>query len=384
MFMFEFSRAVALTPAGALAGLLFFFAAPHVGMAQTRSQSASPANQHIVWQGIGRAATPAELKAWDIDVRPDFKGLPTGSGSVAKGQGVWESKCASCHGVFGESNEVFTPIATGITKDDIKNGRVAGLLKGEAQRSTQMKVATVSTLWDYINRAMPWNAPKTLSTDEVYAVTAYVLNLANIVPDDFILSETSIKEAQARMPNRNGMTSKHAMWSVKAKPDVNGSACMNNCVVDARVASFLPDYAKNAHGNLAEQNRLIGGVRGVNTTLAAQTAAPVSASAQNAAAAAAPPAAAPAKPASEFAGMRALANKGTCLACHGIDRKVVGPGFNEVAAKYKGDAKAVAYLSGKIKQGGQGAWGSVPMPPGAVTEAEAGRLARWILKGTPE
>ena len=376
MFRFKFARA--------LAALLFFSTLPLVGKAQTRSQSSSPASSQTVWQGIGRPATAAELKAWDIDVRPDFKGLPKGSGSVAKGQDVWESKCASCHGVFGESNEVFTPISTGITKADIQNGRVAGLIKGEAQRSTLMKVATVSTLWDYINRAMPWNAPKTLSTGEVYAVTAYVLNLANIVPDDFILSETSIKEAQARMPNRNGMTSKHAMWSVKAKPDVNGSACMNNCVVDARVASFLPDYAKNAHGNLAEQNRLIGGVRGVNTTLAAQTAAPVSASAQNAAAAAAPPAAAPAKPASEFAGMRALANKGTCLACHGIDRKVVGPGFNEVAAKYKGDAKAVAYLSGKIKQGGQGAWGSVPMPPGAVTEAEAGRLARWILKGTPE
>ena len=371
-------------PAAAAIGLAFFSLSSLDSIAQTRSQSASSANQQIIWQGIGRAATPDEVKAWDIDVRPDFKGLPKGSGSVAKGQDVWEAKCASCHGVFGESNEVFTPISTGITKEDIKNGRAAGLIKGEAQRSTLMKVATVSTLWDYINRAMPWNAPKTLTTEEVYAVTAYILNLGDVLPADFVLSDRNMKDAQARMPNRNGMTSKHAMWSVKAKPDVNGSACMNNCAVDAKVASFLPDYAKNAHGNLAEQNRLIGGVRGVNTTLAAQTAAPVSASAQNAAAAAAPPAAAPAKPASEFAGMRALANKGTCLACHGIDRKVVGPGFNEVAAKYKGDAKAVAYLSGKIKQGGQGAWGSVPMPPGAVTEAEAGRLARWILKGTPE
>lgn len=58
--------------------------------------------------GIGRAATVKEVAAWDIDVRPDFKGLPTGSGSVAKGQDVWEGKCASCHGVFGESNSVFS------------------------------------------------------------------------------------------------------------------------------------------------------------------------------------------------------------------------------------------------------------------------------------
>ena len=64
---------------------------------------------------VGRTATPAEIAAWDIDVRPDFKGLPKGSGSVAKGQEVWEAKCASCHGIFGESNEVFTPLVGGTT-----------------------------------------------------------------------------------------------------------------------------------------------------------------------------------------------------------------------------------------------------------------------------
>ena len=66
-----------------------------------------------------------EVAAWDIDVRPDFKGLPAGSGTVAKGQDVWEAKCASCHGVFGESNEVFTPLVGGTTAEDIKTGRVA-------------------------------------------------------------------------------------------------------------------------------------------------------------------------------------------------------------------------------------------------------------------
>ena len=65
--------------------------------------------------GLGRAATPAEVAAWDIDVRPDFKGLPKGSGTAEQGQELWEAKCASCHGVFGESNEVFTPIVGGTT-----------------------------------------------------------------------------------------------------------------------------------------------------------------------------------------------------------------------------------------------------------------------------
>ena len=73
------------------------------------AQSASP------FPGIGRAATPKEVAAWDIDVRPDFKGLPKGSGSVAQGMDVWEAKCASCHGVFGESNEVFSPLIGGTT-----------------------------------------------------------------------------------------------------------------------------------------------------------------------------------------------------------------------------------------------------------------------------
>src|SRR5688572_10967746 len=136
--------------------------------------------------GIGRPATPAEIKAWDIDVRPDFKGLPPGSGSVAKGQKVWDEKCASCHGTFGESNEVFTPIVGGTTAADVKAGRVASLVTGDVARSTLMKLPTLSTLWDYINRAMPWNAPKTLTTEEVYAVVAYILNLGDLVPGDFV------------------------------------------------------------------------------------------------------------------------------------------------------------------------------------------------------
>ena len=145
--------------------------------------------------GIGRNATPAEVIAWDIDVRPDFKGLPKGSGSVAQGQVIWESKCASCHGVFGESNEIFTPIAGGTTADDIKTGKVASLAdRKQPQRTTLMKVPTVSTLWDYIYRAMPWNAPRSLTPDDTYALVAFILSLGEIVPDDFVLSNSNIAE----------------------------------------------------------------------------------------------------------------------------------------------------------------------------------------------
>src|SRR5258706_10509195 len=115
------------------------------------------------YPGVGRTATPAEIAAWDIDVRPDFKGLPQGSGSVAKGQKVWDDKCASCHGTFGESNEVFTPLIGGTTAEDVRRGRVKTLVTGDVARTTFMKLSSISTLLDYIRRAMPWTAPKSLS-----------------------------------------------------------------------------------------------------------------------------------------------------------------------------------------------------------------------------
>ena len=125
----------------------------------------SVAQSSAKYPGVGREATSKEVAAWDIDVRPDFKGLPAGSGSVAKGQDVWESKCASCHGFFGESGEVFSPLVGGVTKEDIKTGRVANLPNSNFPgRTTFMKVSSLSTIWDYINRAMPWTEPKNLTT----------------------------------------------------------------------------------------------------------------------------------------------------------------------------------------------------------------------------
>ena len=327
------------------------------------------------YTGVGRGALHAEIHAWDIDVRPDFKGLRPGSGSVDQGQEVWEAKCASCHGSFGESNEVHTPLIGGTTKDDIKTGHVLSLVKGDApQRSAIMKVATVSTLFDYINRAMPLTSPKSLTNDEVYGLVAYLLNLAEIVPADFVLSDKNIAEAQARMPNRNGMSTDHGMWPGApaskggigngGKPDVKNTACMSNCKTEVKVASLLPVYAETAHGNLAEQNRAVGPVRGKDTS-------------GKAAAVAAAPA-----PLSENAAAARLANDSGCMACHGVANKIVGPGYNEVVAKYKGQADAETKLVAKVKAGGQGVWGAVPMPPqGHLKDGDIRSLVKWILSG---
>jgi len=204
---------------------------------------------------IGRAATPAEVDAWNIDVRGDFKGLPKGAGSVSAGARVWEAKCASCHGVFGESNEVFTPIVGGTSKADIEGGRVFLLANpGYPHRTTLMRVSRL------------------LTPDEVYGVLAYILNLGEIVPADFTLSDRNIADVQLRLPNRNGKMFYKDLWEMRGKGDVNNPLCMKNCPVQGTIQSSLPDAARNANGNIAEQVRPFGPARGTDTSMPPRTA----------------------------------------------------------------------------------------------------------------
>ncbi len=343
------------------------------------------AAQGTAHPGIGRAATPAEVKAWDIDVRPDFKGLPPGRGSVAQGQVLWEARCASCHGVFGESNEVFAPLIGGTTAADIARGRVARLTDpGFPGRTTLMKLPTLSTLWDYIHRAMPWNAPRSLSPDEVYAVTAFMLNLGGVVPDDFTLSQDNMAQVQARLPNRNGMTTDHALWPgampgdmpgdspagrpAGQRPDVRNTACMAGCGPAPKIVSQLPPHAQGSHGNLADQQRLVGAQRGWATRGDASTAAT----------------AAP-RPAAASAGStaQALARQHNCLACHGIDNKLLGPALRDVARRYSGRADAADYLAQRISGGGGGVWGAIPMPAQTLPGNDVQAIAQWLADGAP-
>jgi len=311
---------------------------------------------------LGRAATAEEIAAWDIDVRPDFAGLPPGSGSVEDGETLWLDKCAVCHGDFGDSNEVFSPLVLGnITPEDIESGRVAALQDPAVVRTTLMKVSSLSTIWDYINRAMPWNAPKSLTTDEVYALVAYLLNLGYIVDYDFVLSNDNINAVQALMPNRNGMTTDHGLWSVNGTPDVVGSDCVTDCQVDTTITSFLPDYAMNAHGNLKDQVRDYGPFPGIQTA-----------------------------PVDEVADMsdamqspvpEALLTANGCTGCHQMNGNLVGPAFTDIMAKYAGQ-DALDYLKGKIKNGGAGVWGSMAMPPMAQVDEEALQtIATWLAAG---
>lgn len=316
--------------------------------------------------GVGRTATPAELRAWDIDVRPDFTGLPPGAGTVAQGEAIWLERCTSCHGEFGDANHVYAPLIGNTTAEDIETGRVAALRDPGRLRTTMMKVSTVSTLWDFINRAMPWDRPKSLAVDEVYAVVAYLLNLADVVPADFALSHENIASVQARMPNRNGMTREHGLWDVRGKPDSQNEACMRSCKDEVVVSSSMPDFARSAHGNLLEQNREWGAIRGTRTVAQAERSAPAAAARE------------PGAP------RDVLANNG-CVGCHAIGAKVIGPSFRDVAKRHGARPDAAGYLTERIRSGSSGAWGDIPMPPQAHVSAEdLAKVARWLAQGAPD
>lgn len=319
---------------------------------------------------FGRAPTAAEIASWDIDVRPDGHGLRKGRGTVERGQEVYDQQCAVCHGTFGESN-AYLVLAGGVEPEDLKTGRASRLKDPEVPRTVGTKLNAATTLYDYIYRSMPWTNPMSLSVDDTYAVTAYVLHLNDILPANGSLDEKSILTVP--MPNRNGMTRNHGMASVKGKPDVQGSLCMTNCVKDVKVTSELPPFARNAHGNLAEQFRPLGGKGAIDTSRYENkpAAAPVAVAT---AAAAAPAASAGAK------AQQLLAKHG-CVACHHPSNRLVGPSFAEIAGKQAARADAKAYLVGKIRQGGAGVWGAIPMPPQSISEAEAYELAAWIISG---
>ena len=159
--------------------------------------------------GIGRPATPAEIAGWNIDVGRDGRGLPPGSGTVGHGRDVFAQQCAACHGDKGEG------------------GVGDRLVGGQGTLATSKPVRTVGSYWpyaptlfDYIRRAMPQNAPESLSNDDVYAVSAYILHLNGLLPADAAIDAKTM--AAIKMPNRN-------MFVGDSRPDVQNPACMNRC-----------------------------------------------------------------------------------------------------------------------------------------------------------
>jgi cytochrome c len=150
---------------------------------------------------LGRAPNSAELSAIDISITPDGRGLPTGSGTVDQGAAVYTAKCQACHGANGVGGP-----------NDRLTGGIGSLASPKPVKTVASYWPYATTVFDYVRRAMPITAPQSLSNDEVYAVTAYLLSVDGIVPKDARLDATSLP--QVRMPNRDGFVS----WEPKERP----------------------------------------------------------------------------------------------------------------------------------------------------------------------
>lgn len=171
--------------------------------------------------GLGRTATPEEVKAWDIDVRPDGQGLPPGKGTVARGETLFAEQCAACHGDFGEGVDRWPVLAGG-----------KGTLKSDDPVKTVGSYwPYLSTVYDYVKRAMPFGNAQSLSNDDVYALTAYILYLNDIVTDTkFELSDKNF--TSIRLPNE-------ANFIKDDRPDTpsvtKSKPCMKDCKPEVKV-----------------------------------------------------------------------------------------------------------------------------------------------------
>lgn len=193
--------------------------------------------------GLGRPATTDEIAAWNVDVRPDGLGLPVGSGSVLDGEEIFGERCASCHGDFGE----------GVDRWPVLAGGEGTLQDDRPQKTIGSYWPYLSTLYDYVHRAMPFGEARSLEADEVYAIVAYLLYMNDVVADeDFVLSKENFTDVE--MPNAGGFVE-------DPRPDTKVLAegeepCMSDCKPEAKITSVAavldvtPDDENNPSGGI--------------------------------------------------------------------------------------------------------------------------------------
>jgi len=176
--------------------------------------------------GIGERAMPEEIARWDIDVRPDGTGLPTGQGTVEQGEVIYAERCAQCHGDFGEGIGNY-PLLVGGEPSELKTD-------DRPIKSIGSYWPYATTLFDYVRRTMPFGDAQSLTANETYAVTAVLLSMNGIIPEDSMLDSKSL--AAINMPNKNG-------FYVDPNADVHNTPCMESCfdgpVIIKSVAKFL-------------------------------------------------------------------------------------------------------------------------------------------------
>lgn len=197
---------------------------------------------------LGKPATAEEIQGWDIDIRADGFGLPDGRGTAIKGETLFIEQCASCHGEFAE----------GI-------GRYPALAGGEDSLDSDEPIKTVGSYWpyaptifDYVNRAMPFGNAQSLSPDEVYAITAYILYSNDLIEDDFELNQSTL--AAIEMPNRYGFIQDNR------SDELITQSCMTNCRATSPVvigkASHIDVTPESTFEEIAQQHNIADPKRG--------------------------------------------------------------------------------------------------------------------------
>ena len=176
---------------------------------------------------IGKLATKIEVAGWDIDVRPDGVGAPKGSGNAIDGEEIYVNRCAACHGDFGE----------GIDRWPALVGGDGTLASHDPEKTTGSYWPYASTIFDYVYRSMPFGEAQTLTHDETYKLVAYLLNMNEIIDEDFLLSDKNI--GKIKMPNASGFL------LPDPRPDVtkykDGQPCMKNCNVPLKIIGKARD-----------------------------------------------------------------------------------------------------------------------------------------------
>jgi mono/diheme cytochrome c family protein len=160
---------------------------------------------------FGQAVSEADLAAWNIDIRtPDGRGLPAGRGTAAEGQKIFQAKCVACHGEGAKGGSMYGSMVGGI-----------GSFKTNVRVLTPGSMYPYAPiLFDYIRRTMPMDSPQTLTANEVYALSAYLLNLNGLIPATAVMDQNTL--AKVQMPNRDGFV-------IDNRPDVKATRCMSNC-----------------------------------------------------------------------------------------------------------------------------------------------------------
>ena len=176
---------------------------------------------------IGKLATKIEVAGWDIDVRPDGVGAPKGSGNAIDGEEIYVNRCAACHGDFGE----------GVDRWPVLVGGDGTLASHDPEKTTGSYWPYASTIFDYVYRSMPFGEAQTLTHDETYKIVAYLLNMNEIIDENFVLSEKNI--GKIKMPNASGFS------LPDPRPDVtkykDGQPCMKNCNVPVKIIGKARD-----------------------------------------------------------------------------------------------------------------------------------------------